>query len=334
MVKLSEILRKDLKENDEEKPGLISGVVRKKEDQESLPEVKKVYEDTILRTRWIMNDLKKGEIIEGGDISDMAGIIVDKLRAKSHLLLSLINIFDFHKEKEDYLFSHSVNVSILATTIGLALGYGETDLVDFCAASLLHDIGMLKIAEDIIQKPSELTTEEQELVKRHPFFGLELLKKVKDSPKFAPEVIYQHHERVDGTGYPEGKKGDEISERAKIVAIIEVYEAITHSRPYRKKKCIPYEGVKKIIQEERSSFDLKLIKVFLNFITPYPLGSFVHLNNGEIGRVVAINESLPLRPVVEIYYDAEGKPPSEPTKIDLAKSPVLHIEKAVDESTL
>ena len=165
-------------------------------------------------------------------------------------------------------------------------------------------------------------------------FGLELLRNIKDLPKSAPEVVYQHHERINGTGYPEGKKGEEISEYAKIVALTEAYEAITHPRPYRRKKIIPYEGVKMIIQEERDSFDPKLIKVFINIVTPYPLGSFVLLNNNEIGRVVGINEDFPLRPVVEIFFNAEGKPPEKPTRIDLTQSPILNIEKAVDENNL
>ncbi len=139
---------------------------------------------------------------------------------------------------------------------------------------------------------------------------------------------------MDGTGYPEGKKGEEISEGARIVAILEVYDALTHPRPYRQSKFIPYEAVKMIIQEGKESFDPNLVKVFLNLVTPYPLGSFVLLNNGEIGRIVGINDGFPLRPVVEIYFDREGKPPEKPTRIDLTKSFIIYIEKAVDENDL
>lgn len=334
MVKLSDIIRKDSKERGGEKPGLISEVAKKREDEESLPEIKKLYEDIIFETKMLMVELKAGKIINGKDVFGIAELIVDKIHTCCNPFLSLTNIFAFHGEKEDYLYSHSVNVSILATKMALSLGYEESKLIDFGASSLLHDIGMLKIAEEIINKPSELTEEERDLIKKHPLFGLELLKNIKEPPKFAPEVIYQHHERIDGSGYPEGKREQEISERAKVVAITEVYEAITHPRPYRQKKHIPYDGVKTIIHEEKGAFDLKLIKVFLNFITPYPVGSFVLLNTGEIGRVIGVNENLPLRPIVEIYYDHDGKPPLAPKRIDLSKSTVLCIERAVDESTL
>jgi HD-GYP domain-containing protein (c-di-GMP phosphodiesterase class II) len=118
------------------------------------------------------------------------------------------------------------------------------------------------------------------------------------------------------------------------VAILEVYEALTHPRPYRRNKFIPYDAVKMIIQEGKNSFDPELVKTFLNYVTPYPIGSFILLNNGEIGRVVGVNEGLALRPIVEVYFDKEGKPPEKPTRIDLIKSSILYIEKAIDENDL
>ena len=139
---------------------------------------------------------------------------------------------------------------------------------------------------------------------------------------------------MDGSGYPDGKRGDEISDYAKIVAIAEVYEAITHSRPYRREKIIPYQAVKTIVQKEKNSFAPEIIKVFLNSISPYPPGSFVLLNSGAIGRIISVNKSLPLRPVVEIFFDADGKPPEQPIRIDLAKAPVVNIDKALDEDDL
>lgn len=334
MVKLSDIIRKngDLKSQD--KPGLLSNALKTKNEKITLPEMKKIYEDSILHLKPIMNLISQGKIIEGSVVVNIAEIIVNQLRRNNDTLLSLINIFAFYGEDEDYLYAHSVNASLLATNLGIALEYGRDELVDLCSSSLLHDVGMLKIPQKILNKPSKLDEGEYNLIKKHPAYGLELLKNIKNLPKSVPEVVYQHHERIDGSGYPEGKKGDEISEYAKIVAITEAYEAITHPRPYRKKKIIPYEGVKMIVQKERQTFEPKMIKVFLNIVTPYPLGSFVLLNNNEIGRVVSIHEDFPLRPIVEIFFNAEGKPPERPTRIDLAKSPVLYIEKAVNENDL
>lgn len=334
MVKLSDIIRKAGKIKPGDKSPVLSEAAKARERRGDLIESKKIYEDAFLSLKPLMSDIKQGKRVQGRKILDIAESLVEQLRIENENLLLLLNIFSFLGEQDDFLYSHSVNMGILASGLGLTLGYNESDLINLCASTLLHDIGLLKLPTEIIIKPAELTKEEFELVKKHPVEGLALLANIKDPPKFAPEVVYQHHERIDGTGYPEGKRGEDLSEPSQIVAIIEVYETITHPRPYRKKKIIPYEGVKMVIQESRSSFDPKLAKKFLNFMTPYPLGSFVLLNNNEIGRVIHINENQPLRPVVEIFFAPNGKPPENPKRIDLAKSPVLYIEKPIDDSQL
>ncbi len=334
MIKISDIMKRVSRKGTKEERASISDAIRMKESQESLPEIKKVYEDLVGRTRQIMEDVQEERVVEGDEIFRIAEIITDKLRYNNNNLLSLINIFACYGERNDFLYSHSVNVAILSTNMGIALGFEENEFIDLCGSSLLHDLGMLKIPDEIAYKTAPLTEEEYGRIKEHPIHGLKLLKNIKNLPQSAADVVYQHHEKEDGSGYPEGKKGGEISDCAKIAAIIEVYEALTHPRPHRQKRFMPYEAVKIVVQEEKNSFDKAIIKTFFNVITPYPLGSFVLLNSGEIGRVVGINENLPLRPVVDIYFDAEGKPPEQPTDIDLAKSPILHIEKALDDSEL
>ena len=334
MVKLSDLIRKSLEEKSSDKPGLISEAVRVKADRGTLPDVKKNYEDAILQINQIMDGIRHEKQVEGGEVVNIAQIITESLRINNNALLYFASDFTSYEAKEDYFVSHSVNTAILSGVLGLGLNMDETDLVNLCTSALLHDIGLLRITPEIMNKPKELTEKEYKQIKRHPSFGMELLKNINNLPKSVPDVVYQHHEREDGSGYPEGIKGNEISQYAKIVAIVEVYEAIIHPRIYRTKESIPYKGVKKLIQEERNSLDSRFIKVFLNCITPYPPGSIVLLNNSEIGRVVAVNKTIPLRPVVQIFYDIKGKPPEETKIIDLSKSPVLYIEKALDESEL
>lgn len=334
MVKLSDLLRKSLEDKSFDKPGLISAAIQAKADKESLPEVKNIYEDTILQMKLIMNDIRDEKQVEGEETVNIAKIITESLRINNDALLLFASTPTDYKTQEDCFLSHSVNTAILSGVLGLGLNLDEKELVDLCTSALLHDIGLLKIPPEIMNKPNELTEEEYEQVKRHPSFGMELLNNINNLPESVPEVIYQHHEREDGSGYPKGIKGNEISRYAKIVAIVEVYEALIHPRGYRKKENIPYKAVKTLIQEERNSLDSRLIKAFLNCITPYPPGSIVLLNNSEIGRVVAVNKTIPLRPVVQIFYDTEGKPPEETKMIDLSKSPVLYIEKALEESDL
>jgi HD-GYP domain-containing protein (c-di-GMP phosphodiesterase class II) len=334
MVKLSDLLRKSLEDKPSDKPGLISEAIQAKTDKESLPEVKNIYDDVILQTMRIIDDLRNGKQVKGEKIVNVAKIIAESLRINNDALLFFASTFSPHEVKEDYFILHSVNTAILSGVLGLGLNLNENELVDLCTSALLHDIGFLKIPQEVINKPKELTEKEYEQIKRHPSLGMELLKNIKNLPESVPEVIYQHHEREDGSGYPKGIRGNEISRYAKIVAIVEVYETLIHSRRYRKKENIPYNAVKKLIQEERNSLDSRLIKAFLNCITPYPPGSIVLLNNSEIGRVVAVNKTIPLRPVVQIFYDTKGKPPEETKMIDLSESPVLYIEKALEESEL
>jgi HD-GYP domain-containing protein (c-di-GMP phosphodiesterase class II) len=332
MVKLSEIIRGPEKEKPKRRPGLISEVIKTKREEESFPGIKKSYEYAIHQLKSLMNDIKEGKTVEGRKVVNLADKIIESLGMNKNILISFVNNSALYESNADYLYQHSLNASILATNLGSARGYNKIKLTDLCASTLLHDIGILKVPREIIMKPSTLTKEENDLIKKHPAYGLELLENIKNPPESAAEVIYEHHERIDGTGYPEGKTGEEISEYAKIVAIVEVYEAITHPRPYHRN--IPYEGARMIVQEARTSFEPEFVKLFLNYITPYPPGSMVLLNNHEVGRVVHINEGLPLRPIVEIIYDSEGKPAEKPKRIDLSKSPVLNIKRAVDESSL
>jgi HD-GYP domain-containing protein (c-di-GMP phosphodiesterase class II) len=334
MVKLSEIIRKSAGTKYEEKPGLISEAFEIKKSKESLAELKKTYEDMVLHLMLIMDEIKAGKTVAERKIASLAEIITDILRADNNMLLSLVHIFSYLGKQEDFLYAHSVNASILATNLGLAFGYGRSELINLCVSSLVHDLGYLKLPQEIINKPSKLTKEEFNHVKKHTIFGVELLSRIEGIPECATEVVHQHHEKVDGSGYPDGKRGDEISDYAKIVAIAEVYEAITHPRPYRREKIIAYQAVKTIVQKEKDSFAPELVKVFLNSISPYPPGSFVLLNSGAIGRVISVNKNHALRPVVEIFFDADGKPPETPMRIDLAKAPVVNIDKALDENDL
>jgi HD-GYP domain-containing protein (c-di-GMP phosphodiesterase class II) len=333
MVRLSEIIKKNKEKKPPEKRVSIAEVVQVKPDEISPQEIEEIYESAILRIKQIMDVIFQGKTKEWREIVQIAEDIVDKFIIKDEVFLSLVNNHAQHESVSDYPYAHSVNVSILAINLGSALGYSKSELTDLCACSLIHDIGMLKISRELINKPSKLSKEEIAQIKLHPVYGLEFLLKIKDAPRTACEVIYEHHEKVDGTGYPEGKKGDEISKFAKIVAIVDIFEALTHPRPYRDGRMILFDAVKMVMQEV-DRFEYKLLKTLLNYFTFYPINSLVALNNNEIGRVIDVNASVPMRPVVEIVLDADGNRLKKPKKIDLRKSHLLYIKKAIDERSL
>ena len=336
MVTLTELIKKSKEKKSPEKKISISEAVQVTPDKEKerQQEIEEIYASAILRLKQILDEIVLGRTKEWREIVQIVENIVGEFIIKPEIFLSLVNNFILRETTEDYLYPHSVNVSILAANLGFALGYNKSEVIDLCACSLIHDIGMLKISKQIIDKPSKLSEEEFTEIKRHPVYGLAFLLKIKDSPKITADVVYQHHENKDGTGYPEGKKEDEISEFAKIVAIAEVFEAMTHPRPYRTERIIPFAAVKIIIQEDEAKFDQKVLKAFLNYITFYPINSFVALNNNEIGRVIGINNLSPMRPIVEIVFDGQGNQLKKLKIIDLTKSPVLFIKKAIDEQGL
>ncbi len=336
MVTLSELIKKSKEKKTPEKKISISEVIQVTPDKEKerQQEIEEIYASAILRLKQIMDEIVQGRTKESQEIVQIVEQIVDNFIIRPEIFLSLVNNFALREIVGDYLYPHSINVSILATNLGLALGYNKSDMTVLSACALIHDIGMLKISKQIIDKPSKLTEEEFAEIKRHPVYGLAYLLKIKDAPTTASDVIYQHHENKDGTGYPEGKKEDEIAEFAKIVSIAEVFEAMTHPRPYRTERIIPFAAVKMMIQEHEAKFDQKILKAFLNYITFYPINSYILLNNNEVGRVVGINNLSPMRPVVEIILDGHGIHLKKPKIIDLTKSPVLFIKKAIDEQGL
>ncbi|MBN1273902.1 MAG: HD-GYP domain-containing protein [Candidatus Aminicenantes bacterium] len=332
MVRLSELIKKSKEGRLQEKEKILTKANQLKENSESYQGIQKAYELAVFRIKHIMMEIKRGKTVDGKEIVSLADNIVENLQIRHQTFLSLIHNFTQYSDGNDYLFSHSINVAVLAVNLGISMDYKKEELVDLCISALVHDIGMLNVPQEIIAKPGKLTREEFERIREHPADGLKLLENINSLPKTVSEVIYQHHEKINGRGYPDGKSMNEISKSAQIVGIAEIYEAMTHHRPYRIKSFIPFEAVKNIVKEEKDSFSPELLKVFLNYITFYPMGSYVRLNSGEIGKVVSVNPDAPLRPVIEIIRNPEGRFSEIPIHIDLEKSPVLYIEKALDEN--
>ncbi len=225
-----------------------------------------------------------------------------------------------------YLYSHAINVSILSVIVGLGLGYDKVKLSELACAASLHDIGMVKFI-DLANKPRKLTVDEYNEIKKHTVIGAEILKKSKDLPETAVYAALQQHERVDGSGYPYGIKGESIDPNVRIICLADVYEATTHPRAYRKK--FKSSEVIQNLLEDKHAFEHNLIKVLIQKIGIFTIGSFVQLNTKEIGIVARINDGLPLRPVVNIIYDRENKKLDHTKVVDLANQHTIYIKKEV-----
>ncbi|HHT9145210.1 MAG: HD-GYP domain-containing protein [Candidatus Brocadiaceae bacterium] len=229
---------------------------------------------------------------------------------------------------------HGINVAIFAIKIGEGLGYKRDQLVELGIAALIHDIGMCKIPDEVVNKEGVLTNEEYALIKKHPQFGYEIvLNSLGEKYKWLAEVVSQEQEREGGQGYPRGLLGNEIHEYAKVIGIVDVYEALSHPRPQRK-RFLPYEATKVIVNSSKNMFPQKLIRALLTKLSCFPTGSYVVLNSKAIGRVVETNEAYPLRPVIEMLYDSMGKKLTEKKVVKLQDTPLLYITDSMFEEDL
>ena len=203
---------------------------------------------------------------------------------------------DILKVSDEYTFKHSVDVASMAMIIGKQYGLSDKDVYQIGVAGLLHDLGKAEIPNEVLNKPSKLTEEEFALMKKHPVLGYNLLK---EKPSMVPEIllgVLQHHEKMDGGGYPLGLGASRICPYARIIAVADIYDALVTERPY-KKGFSPRDAVE-MIMAMTAELDMKVIQVFLGSVILYPVESLVQLSNGETARVVENNTNYPTRPKV------------------------------------
>lgn len=239
--------------------------------------------------------------------------IVDDLLKKEGTLVNLTSI----RTIDDYTFIHSLNVCVLSLVIGIAINYNKVQLESLGIGSLLHDIGKIAIEPRILNKPASLNVEEYDIIKNHSIIGYDMARFTEGLSEESITIIRDHHERYDGKGYPYGKRGNQIHEFARIVAICDVFDALTSDRIYRI-GMPPHIGIEYLISMSNHQFDQELVKVFTKNITIYPIGTLIELESGERGVVVSNNEILPTRPVIEVLYDKSGKKKKMPEIINLA----------------
>ncbi len=219
-----------------------------------------------------------------------------------------------------YTFSHSLHVAIYATVLARHLGHSQAALKDICLAGLLHDLGKLDVPEEIVNKPGPLTTEEFEVMKKHVIYSYERLARMKNLSSDILMAISQHHEKINGTGYYQGLRGEQIHPWGKILATADVYDAVTTDRVYRS-ALLPHEGAEVIMGSTLDHLDYLHVQTFSRKIPFYPVGTSVTLNTGETGRVIGYYPLAPLRPIVEVET-ATGK-----KTVDLTSNLTVHITR-------
>lgn len=246
--------------------------------------------------------------------------IIDELLSNRDIIYNLAEI----RKVDDYTFEHSVNVCILSLITGIGLGFNIDRLRELGTGALLHDIGKLFIPKSILLKPTHLTVDEFETIKKHTVLGYDALKNSGKVNLTTAYIAFGHHERYDGSGYPLQLKSDNIQIYARIVAVADVYDALTSDRVYRKrlKPCEVYEYITSL---SINHFDPKVIDSFVKYVTVYPVGTGVMLNTKERALVVRNNRHTPTRPVIRIVNDEYFKKVKSFKEIDLSEQSSIFI---------
>ncbi|HLQ98000.1 MAG TPA: HD-GYP domain-containing protein [Candidatus Dormibacteraeota bacterium] len=245
--------------------------------------------------------------------------IVKEIKHKDEAVSLLTDILI----SDDYTFQHSLNVTIYSLAIGSKLKLSEKELADLGIGAMLHDIGKIFIEKDILLKADRLTDEEFTIMQSHTQLGFDFIRKMTDLPAVIAHCAYQHHERLDGSGYPRGLTNHDIHKYAKIIAIADVFDAVTSNRVYRE-AMLPHVGLEILYAGAVNIFDKDMVAAFKSSIVAYPNGLIVELNDQRKGIVVTQNKHVCDRPIIEIIQDNDGKL-TTPYQVDLTKENNLTI---------
>lgn len=233
--------------------------------------------------------------------------IVDDILANDTIMVNMVDLKVF----DDYTFYHCVNVAVLSIVTGISLEMNRSDLYNLGLASLLHDIGKVFIEKNVLNKPGKLTDEEFGQIKRHPLLGYDYLTNHFDIPLKSSLGVLHHQERFDGSGYPSHLSGKQISIIGRVIAISDVYDALTSDRPYRK-AMLPSNAMEYIMGGSGSMFDPKIVHSFTRKVAPYPLGTCVRLSDGTEGIVTENFEDCCIRPKIRVLKAGPAcNPPTE-----------------------
>ena len=278
----------------------------------------------------ISTAVAQGEIPDRAKIDDTVGLLLERTRETRSEMTQLILMGGRTERK---IAASVINTTILSAIMGGVLKYSSHRLIQLATGALLHDIGMVKVPKAILKKKEKLTAEELNQIHTHPVHSYRLISKELKYPEEIGLIALQHHERWDGQGYPRALRGEDINLSARVVAVADSYIAMINNRPHRN-SMIGYNAMKNLLNDNGRHFDPKILKVFLESMGIYPIGSIVQLNTSAIGQVVETHTEAPLRPVVELIIDEFGNRRAEREIVDLLTRKGTFIVKAVDPKVL
>ncbi|URA10817.1 HD-GYP domain-containing protein [Thermospira aquatica] len=297
----------------------------KESDAEVFVQKEKMIDDALIKeainvSKEIEEAIKKKSILPKESVNKVVNGFVESIQTSQTALLNLIETKNF----DEQTYSHMINVSLLAILFGKKLNYNEVGLNVLGLAGLLHDVGKTLISPEIFHKTEPLTPEEIDILRKHPIYGYELLRRYSDYGGIIQKIVLLHHEKVSGKGYPFGLRGEQMGEASQIVSICDLFDSITSDHPYRPAKPF-WAALVEVYQQSGISFAPRLAKSFITDIPSYlvtepifPVGSFVVLSTGEVGEVIDFDNPHSLFPTVMIYISGSREIMRYPIQVNLA----------------
>lgn len=288
--------------------------------EEEMDRATQIHKEALGVVDDIYQNVKMGKAIDIASTEQLAEDISGSVGRNKNALLCLSQI----RDKDQYLLEHSVNVAVLINIFATYLGYEQDTINQLVTGALLHDIGKIRVPDEILSKTGELTPAEQAEMRCHVEYGQQALENTKDISDVVISICAQHHERLDGKGYPQGLDNNSINTFGRMASIVDIYDKLTAARP-NSKGMVPFKAMQSLSKLGGVQLDKELVYSFIRCMGIYPVGALVELNNGRMGVVVESRVDKPNQPSVRIFYNTRQKCYEPAKTVDLS-SPLIDIE--------
>ncbi len=303
--------------------GIIDEILGAQADSELL----EFYQEMVSKLDVIFTKVKNEEHVENSQIDEIVNRAVKEIRDKKDEIISFIIL---RGKGRTELARSSVNCMVLSVAVAHQLKLVTHKIIHLAIAALLHDIGMMKIPDAILNKSGKLTENEMKVMQTHTVHSYRIITKQFKYPEEVGLIAVQHHERWDGKGYPKRISGKDITLSSRILSVADAFEAMVSVRPYRN-SMIGYKAMRQLLNDNSRRFDSEILKVFIKTMGIYPIGSIVLLNDASIGRVISTHSDAPLRPALKLIVNSNGnKCVKDDIVVDLLEEKSLFITRAIN----
>lgn len=280
--------------------------------EEELGRAQRLYDESHSVIAGLLEDVRLGRSLDSEPARARVRGMAESVVRNPNALLCLTRL----KDRDRYTSMHSVDVCVFALAFGRHIGLDRQGLYELGLGALLHDLGKMRVPLEILNKPGPLTGSEFERMRRHPVYSRELLAGMEDIPERAVAAAYSHHERHDGSGYPEGLTGRDIPLFPRIIALCDVYDALTSRRSYNS-PVSELAALRTLYEGRGTAFHPRTVDKFIQCVGVYPVGSLVVLSTGEMAVVTSVNQADRTRPVVKLLFDSKQRPYRTSRYLDL-----------------